>query len=269
MTQYAFGQTIPVTGPNIGFQGTVSRFGERVIAARQFVPYTTTNVLNFGDPAVIIPNSSGGYYDSVLDFVADATANIGLITAQFAGMAVREVKTDLVYPAGSQPGLAQVGYYSNTQMAEVLERGSGTVIITVSNSPAAGSQVYVRLVTNSNVSAGFVGDWEVGTPAATDLFSAATTGSNAAGQKVILYSSTTNMQVGQLISGPGVPVGSYVTAVTANTSVTINNNLTLNSTSGVVYQLSNLFAVPGCVARTGYLDSNNMLEITFERRYAA
>lgn len=269
MTQYNFGQVIPVTGPNVGFAGTVSRFGERVIAAREFVPTTTTNVLNFGDPAVLIENNTGGYWDSVLDFIAAAQSNVALLDTQWAGAAVREVKTMLTYEAGLQPGLQQVGYYSSTQMAEVLERGSITVPITVSNSPVAGSQIYVRVVTNTNVAAGFVGDWEVGTPAATDLFTAASTSNAAAGQAVVSYSSTTNMQVGQLVSGPGLPAGTYITTVTANTSITLNNNLPLALASGTVLTFSNLFACPGTVARTGNLDANNILEITIQRRVAA
>jgi len=270
MTQYSFGQTIPVTGPNIGFPGTVSRFGERVIAAREFVPYNSANNLSFGDPAAIIKNATGGYYTSVADFIAGAAANVGLLSTQFAGMAVREVKTMLTYPAGQTPGIQQVGYYGANSIAEVLERGSGTVPISVSNSPVAESQIYTRVVANvANVPGGTVGDWEVGTPDATDSFSAATTGVNAAGQAVILYADTSNMLVGQLISGPGVPAGAYVTTVTANTSVTISANLTLNSTAGVVYAFSNLFACPNTVARTGFLDANNMLEITIKVRNAA
>ena len=45
-TPISFGQVIPVTGPVLGFAGTVSRIGERVITARQFVPTTSSNNLN-------------------------------------------------------------------------------------------------------------------------------------------------------------------------------------------------------------------------------
>jgi hypothetical protein len=266
MTLVSFGQTIPVTGPNIGFQGTVSRFGERVIAARQFVPYTSTNNLNFGDPAVVIPNSQGGYFDSVADFIAHATANIALLNTQFAGMAVREVKTQLTYPSNVTPGASpMVGLYSSGQMSEVLERGSGTVLLSV-GTPSQNDQVYTRVVLNSAVTAGVVGDWETN-PAATDLFAVATTlteGSTAA-----TVASGTNIQVGQLISGTGIAAGTYVAAV-AGTSVTLSKAaIATFASTGSVLTFSNLFAIPGCVARTGYVDANNMLEITFERRYAA
>lgn len=268
MTLTSFGQVIPVTGPNIGFQGTVSRFGERVIAAREFVPYTSTNNLNFGDPAVIIPNQQGGYYDSVADFIAHATSNIGLLAAQFAGVAVREVKTQLTYPSNVVPGASpMVGLYAANQMAEVLERGSITVLLSV-GSPNQGAQVYVRVVANSGVPAGFVGDWETN-PAASDLFTLASNGSAAAGQAVIPVASTTNVQVGQLVYSPGGQILGYVASFIANTSFTISTNLNVAFASGTVFTLSNLFAPPGVVARTGFVDSNSMLEITLERRYAA
>ena len=266
MTQYSFGQTIPVLGPNIGFQGTVSRFGERVIVAREFVPTTTTNNLNFGDPAVVIQNNSGGYHDSVADFVA-TVANIGLLAAQFAGMAVREVKTMLTYPAGQTPGISLVGYYSNGQMAEVLERGSATVLITVSNSPVAGSQLYTRVVLNSAIPAGVLGDWEVGAPAASDLFTDATTLTE--GSTTATAATGTNVQVGQLLSGAGIASGTYVAAI-SGTTVTLSKAATATfASTGSLVTYSNLFAVPNTVARTGYLDSNNSLEITIKVRNAA
>ena len=133
MPQFSFGQVINVTGPNNGFQGTVSRFGERVITAREFVPFTATNNLNFGDPAVIIPTATGGVFDSVADFLAigafTTARNPGLVAQFFAGMAVREVKTQLLDPAGQTPGILQVGFYANDQMAEVMERGNSVAVL--------------------------------------------------------------------------------------------------------------------------------------------
>lgn len=265
MTQYSFGQTIPVLGPNIGFQGTVSRFGERVIAARQFVPTTSTNNLNFGDPAVIIPNQSGGYYDSVLDFVAAAASNIGLVASAFAGFAIREVKTQLTYPAGQTPGIQQVGYYGAGQMAEVLERGSGTVLLAV-GSPNAEAQVYTRVVLNTAVPAGFVGDWETN-PAATDLFVVATTLTQ--GSTSATVASGTNIQVGMVISGGGIAPGTYVSAISGTTVTLSQAAVNTFASTGSDLTFSNLVALPNVVARTGYVDSNSMLEITIKVRNAA
>ena len=146
--------------------------------------------------------------------------------------------------------------------------------------PKSQDQLYTRVVLNSGVTAGFVGDWETD-PAASDLFTLAVgTGGAAAGQKVIPVASTTNVQVGQLVSGPGgsggsggessgIPAGAYVASLIANTSITLNVNLTAALVAGQVMTLSNLFAIPNCVARTGFLDANNALEITFKNRLAA
>jgi hypothetical protein len=265
MPQYSFGQVIGVTGPNNGFQGTVSRFGDRVITAREFVPYTTTNNLNFGDPAVIIPNNLGGYFDSVADFVAHSAANIGLVAAYFAGMAVREVKTQLTYPAGQAPGIQQVGYYANLQMAEVLERGSGTIALAV-GAPNSQAQVYTRVVLNGAVTAGTVGDWETN-PAATDLFS--TTGTAAVNATALTIASATNTQNGQVVSGAGIQAGTYVVSGGGTVNIVLSLPTTQAVAAGTPVTFSNLVALTDVVARTGNLDVNNILEITLKGRHAA
>ncbi|NBX34831.1 hypothetical protein EBR16_05660, partial [bacterium] len=55
--------------------------------------------------------------------------------------------------------------------------------------------------------------------------SVAATG-GASGQAVVTTASTTGLYVGMPITGTGVPEGSTVTAITANTNFTISNNLT-------------------------------------------
>jgi hypothetical protein len=266
----SFGQVIPVTGPNIGFPGSVSRVGERVITAREFSPFTSTNNLNFGDPAVIIPNATGGVYDSVADFVAHATSNIGLVASYFAGMAVREVQSQLTYGQGTVPGVQQVGYYYSAQMAEVLERGSGTVLLSV-GSPNAEAQVYTRVVANAAVPAGFVGDWETN-PAASDLFSLGTiTAANAGSTSLTL--TATGVYVGQVVSGPGIAAGTYVVSGTGTpgsfSAIVLSQAVTVAIATGTTLTFSNLVALPNVVARTGFVDANNMLEITVKVRNAA
>ncbi len=265
MPQFSFGQVINVTGPNNGFQGSVSRFGDRIILARTFTPYTTTNNLNFGDPTVIIPTALGGVYDSVADLVAHSAAGVGLVAQYFAGMAVREVKTQLTYPAGQQPGIQQVGYYANQQMAEVLERGSGTVLLSV-GTPKAEDQLYTRVVLNGAVPAGFIGDWETN-PAATDLFS--TTATATAIGTAVTIASATNTVNGQVVTGFGIAPGSYIVSGGGTTAIVLNQNTTAIIPAGTPITFSNLVALPNTVVRTGNVDSNNILEITIKNRNAA
>lgn len=263
MTVISFGQVIPVTGPNLGFVGTVSRQGERVIAARPVLSSAALNV-NFGDPVAIVQDATGGTYQSIADFVA-TVANIGLLYKLFAGVAVRNVKTQLTYPNAVPPGTNQVGYFAPGQMAEALERGSITVLLSV-GTPNAEDQVYTRIVVNSGVPAGVLGDYETN-PAASDLFQTATTlteGSTAA-----TAASGTNIKVGQLVSGPGIADGTYVAAV-AGTAVTLSKAaIATFATTGALLTYSNLFALPGVVARTGAVDANNLFEITLKSRVAA
>jgi hypothetical protein len=265
MPQFSFGQVINVTGPNNGFQGTVSRFGDRVITARVFTPYVTSNNLNFGDPAVLIPGNTGGVWDSVADFVAHAAANIGLVASYFAGFAVREVKTQLTYPAGQTPGIQQVGYYANEQMAEVCERGSGTILLAV-GAPLAGAQLYTRVVLNAAVPAGYIGDWETN-PVATDLFS--TTGTATANSTALTVASATNTVNGQIVTGNGIQPGTYIASGGGTTAIVLSLPTLVALAAGTPVTFSNLVTLPNVVARTGNLDVNNILEVTIKERHSA
>jgi hypothetical protein len=266
----SFGQVIPVTGPNLGFPGTISRFADRIVAARVFTPFTSTNNLSFGDPAVLIPNVTGGVFDSIKDFVAHSVANAGLVASYFAGFAVREVQSALTYNQGTTPGLQQVGYYQAGQMSEVAERTSGTIQLSV-GAPSAGDTVYSRILANAAVPAGTVGDWETN-PAATDLF--ALTGATAAnaGDTAITITAT-GVYVGQLVSGSGVQAGTYVVSGTGTagsySAIVLSKALTIATTTTTPFTFSNLAALPNVVARTGFVDANNMLEITIKSRDAA
>ncbi len=267
MPQYSFGQVIGVTGPENGFQGTVSRFGERAIVARVFSPTNPNSKLNFGDPAVVIPDTVGGHWNSVADFVAAAAANVGLVAQYFAGFAVREVKTMLTYPygQGQQPGLQQVGYYGAGEMAEVAERANGTILLSV-GAPQAEDQVYTRVVYNAAVPAGFVGDWETN-PVATDLF--ATTGTAAVASTALTLASAANTINGQVISGAGIQPGTYIVSGGGTVNVVLSLPTTQALAAGTPVSISNLVALPNVVARTGNLDGNNILEITIKVRHAA
>lgn len=254
MSTYPFGQVIPVVGTNLGFLGQASRTGERVIVARQANAANTNNIV-FGDPVVTMPDTSGGTFRQLGDFLANggaasittitttsgsATATVGstqnlavgmlvsaagvvvgttisaitsataitlsinasssqsavpMYVAELAGIAVREVKTQLTYPQ-SPTGAPPITSYAPGDMTEVLQVGSITVSIPVGTPETAG-QVYYRIATNGTYPAGVVGDLETG------------------------------------------------------------------------LDFPNVVAFPNCVFRTGVLDANNVAEITLTKRNTA
>lgn len=151
----SFGGVIPVTSLNLGYPGNASRLGERVIAARQVLT-TTPNAIVFGDPVVIVPDSLGGTYQSVKDFIATPAT---FTAARFAGVAVRNVKTMLQFVAWGTVQSAQFGQFAPGSMAEVLERGSITVKIN-NGTPVSQNPVYIRTVFNGAIPAGLVGGFE-------------------------------------------------------------------------------------------------------------
>lgn len=85
MSFTSFGQVIPVTGPNIGFPGDISRQGVPVVKARQVLP-TTPNNLAFGAAAVLVSesiggaNSQGGFWQSVADFLTAPAVTVNAST---------------------------------------------------------------------------------------------------------------------------------------------------------------------------------------------
>lgn len=268
MTQYAFGQTIPVTGPNLGFPGAVSRFGDRVIKARPFAPLTAANNLGFGDPAVLIPTTTGGTWTSVADYIG-TVANLAKVVKAFAGVAVRNVKTSLTYPSSVTPGNNQVGYYQNGQEAEVLERGSATVLLTV-GAPSAGDQVYTRILASSISSV--LGDYETN-PSTTVDYITSVAPSGTINTTTITLNTTLALYPNMLVFGPGVPDGAYVVSLTGSngsaTAVVISSALNQTLTAGSPIIFSNLAPLPGVVATTGVVDANNMVEITLTKRNIA
>ena len=144
----SLGQAIPVLGVNLGFPGDVSRIPNPVIVAR---PVNTGSILNlnFGDAAVVIPDTTGGTWKSVADFMANGGGSAATALANFAGFAKREVKTQLGYPGTY--GAQAIGYYQPGEIAEVLEQGA--ILVTLAaGTPQANQQAYIRVVSNPAIS---------------------------------------------------------------------------------------------------------------------
>jgi hypothetical protein len=121
----SFGTAIPPLGPNVGFIGQISRTNPRLVKSRQVLPTTATN-LPFGAPAVLLPDSLGGKWQSVADFLASAIAtNLPNLRNSFAGIAGREVKTQYSYLSLAQG--------APTTYATTATGTSGTNSITVAS----------------------------------------------------------------------------------------------------------------------------------------
>ena len=154
----SFGTTIPVTGLNLGAIGQVSRLGERVITSRPVFAGAGATNINFGDSVVITPNASGGgdTYQSVAGFIA---AGGTMTAALLAGVANREVKTNLAYTSLGNNGAPQIAFYAPNELAEALERGS--IVVKINNgTPASQGKVFLRIALNGAIPAGVVGGFE-------------------------------------------------------------------------------------------------------------
>lgn len=263
-----FGQIIPVTGLQPGFPGTISRLGDGLTSTRPVLA-TTANPVSFGAPVVIVPSVGGGdAVQSVSDFIAGS----GNFTASsFAGVAVREVGSQAgtnVYP--QNPEVPSTGQYFQGQLAAILERGTIAVIVN-NGTPQSQAPVYIRTVANASVPAGVVGGFEAGPLAASDQFTLAVgAGGGTVGSATIPFASTTNVKVGQGVSGdPGIPAGAVVVSFVANTSVTISSPVTDPVAAGTLLTFSNLVQLPNTVFRSGVVGTQGQADITLKIRVAA
>lgn len=145
-----FGQSLPVVALNNGFLGNPSRFGKRTITARQVLS-TTPNPIKFGDPCVIIPNSSGG--GDTVQSVADYITGGGTFTAaKFAGVAVREVKSNLNLFTNMEnvDSGGFIGSYAPGEIAEIMEEGSLTVYVNTANGAGVSqNELYIRVAAHA------------------------------------------------------------------------------------------------------------------------
>lgn len=124
---------------NYGYPGQLCRQGDEVSRTRP-VKSSSANI-GFGDPAML--NTDGSVSKG------DAT----LTAANFAGVAMRRVKSATVYPQQNN------GFYAPQEPCDILERGAICVQVNVGN-PTVGGDVYVRITANAGVPTGVVGGFE-------------------------------------------------------------------------------------------------------------
>lgn len=154
---------------DFGYPGQASRHGDEVSRTRP-VKAGTENIY-FGTP--VVQNSDG----SVQLFGASNTAE------EFAGIAMRKVKSAVVYP------YQNFGYYRPEEPCDILQRG-GIMAVCAWGTPNVGSKVYVR----TGVTAGTSPDGaKIG-----DLGAAAETGNTVELTGIVWSSSVDSRNVAEL-----------------------------------------------------------------------
>ena len=198
------GSTIGIN-MNYGFPGQASRHGDEVSRTRP-VKSGTSNV-KFGAP--VVQNSDG----TVQLFGATNVA------ADFCGIAMRKVKSAVVYP------YQNFGYYSADEPCDILQRG-GISTICAWGTPAVNAPVYVRTVVAEGVSpdgaaVGDLGAEPEGTPVAGS--NTYTISTNAAASDKITFGGVT------LTAGTDFEVGASAAATATDLAAAFNANPTLSS----------------------------------------
>lgn len=124
MALNSFGVAIPVTGPNNGFVGSVTRLGDRGIMSKIVDSSASAAGIPFGSGIIELSNSTGGSLLSFADYLA-TIANVATIQQKFSGIAVRNVQTQYQY----QSLYASTGtIVVNTTMTQVTV-GSTTIVV--------------------------------------------------------------------------------------------------------------------------------------------
>ncbi|SFE43656.1 hypothetical protein SAMN04487969_102508 [Paenibacillus algorifonticola] len=125
---------------NLGYAGGVSRGDDTIITNR--VLKAGSNNVAFGDAVILQADNTWG------SITGASTA------AEFAGVAVREVKQSVNYLAQA----TSAGYVGNDP-TDVIERGSVTVFCN-NGTPTAGGAVFLRILANVAIPNGKVGQFE-------------------------------------------------------------------------------------------------------------
>ena len=136
MALNSFGQVIPVTGPNNGFAGDVTRMGDRGIVSRVVSSTASANGIPFGSGIIELSDSVGGSFLSFADYLA-TIANVGTFSQKFAGIAVRNVQTQYQY----QSLYASSGTLTASTTATQAVVGSTTIVVASATGIAIGYAV--------------------------------------------------------------------------------------------------------------------------------
>lgn len=127
------GGTAIGTDFNFGFPGAIARHGEELVKSR---PVSTgATAIPFGSPVVL--HASGGVTDGTVE--AFGASNVA---DDFIGIACRRIKQ------ATGAGDVNFGKYYDTDICDILERGSIMVLCPTGN-PQPGGAVYIRVLANA------------------------------------------------------------------------------------------------------------------------
>lgn len=133
--------------------GTGVAVGQLVVGAN-VAPGTTVSAIS-GTALTLSQNTLGSETATPLFFLGASLTS----TTGFSGIFATNAKVNTTYPT-TGTNLVN-GYYVPGQLADVAERGSVTVQLTVySVTPVSGGQVFVRVALNPAIPAGIVGGIE-------------------------------------------------------------------------------------------------------------
>lgn len=127
-----------------GFVGAIARHGDEVIKSRPV--HSGANPISFGAPVVLYANA-GATDGTIVGFGASNTA------VDFIGVACRKVKQPTNFVDEN------FGKYYDTDICDVMERGSISVLCPTGN-PQPGGTVYIRTALNANYPNAQIGDFE-------------------------------------------------------------------------------------------------------------
>jgi len=261
MSSFA-GAVVPVIGTNNGFLGQTSRTGggDPFIVSKQANALNNNNI-NFGDTVVILPDSSGGTYQQMQDFLTNggpSTAPAGTIT-----LAITSATATIVTP--TQMNNIAVGMFLYGAGIPV-----GTYITAVQ--PAAGTITMSQAATANETAENF---WV----AVFGGIAVREVKTNITG-----YPYSGASEIGSYIPGQiceSLVRGSITVAINNGTPVSngpIYVRLSANGSfpAGVVGGLEamqdgahNLLLANNVTFKTGNGDANNVYEVTFLDRIAA
>lgn len=118
---------------NNGFVGTIARHGDEVIKSRPV--HSGATAFPFGSPVVLY--ASGGVTDGTVQKFGASN-----VAADFIGIACRKVKQPTAFADEN------FGKYYDTDICDVMERGSISVLCPTGN-PQPGGAVYIRVLANA------------------------------------------------------------------------------------------------------------------------